>query len=259
MFLTAILIFLFGACIGSFLNVIICRVPERKSIIRNRSHCPQCKEFIKWYDLLPILSFFILRGRCRKCKKKISWQYPLVEFFTAMAFVFIAWHFDFVLANPFLYRDLIFVATLIIVFVTDWRFYLILDAVIWPMIVFSLIFNIFFFSNSENILYHVMMFVGAALLAGGFFLLQYLVSRGKWIGFGDIKLGLLMGAMLGWPSVLVALYFAYVLGAIMMLILMVLKKKKRKEQVAFGTFLSVGTVVAIFYGEQIITWYLTRL
>ena len=259
MLLTTLLIFVFGACIGSFLNVIICRVPEKKSILRDRSHCPQCKEFIKWYDLLPILSFFILRGRCRKCKKKISWQYPLVEFFTAISFVFVAWHFNFVFDNPFFYRDLIFVAALIVVFVTDWRFSLILDAVVWPMLVFSFIFNIFFLSNSEDVLFNVMMIGGAALLAGGFFLLQYLVSRGKWIGFGDIKLGLLMGAMLGWPNILVALYFAYVLGAIVMLILMVFKKKKMKEQVAFGTFLSIGTIIALFYGEQIINWYLTRL
>ncbi len=259
MFIAGLIIFIIGSCIGSFLNVLICRVPEKKSLVRDRSHCPQCKEFIKWYDLFPIISFFILRGRCRKCKKKISWQYPLVEFFTGISFVFIAWRFNFVFDNPFFYRDLIFLSALVVVFVTDFRFYLILDAVVLPMIVFALIFNIFFFSNNEDVLYQVMMFGGAAILSGGFFLFQYLISQGKWIGFGDIKFGILLGAMLGWPNILVSLYFSYVIGAVVMIIFIFLKKKKMNEQVAFGTFLSIGAFIALFYGDQIVNWYLNYL
>ncbi len=247
-----------GLCIGSFLNVVICRLPEKKSIAKGRSACPHCKENLKARDLVPLLSFLLLKGKCRQCHKKISWQYPLVEFFTGAIFVFLAWHHlaDQVLANPFFFRDLVFAAGLIVIFTTDLRFYLILDAVTIPLAVFAFAVNFFLLSTSANYLQVAMNLIIAGAVGGGIFLLQHLISKGKWVGAGDIRLGVLMGFMLGWPSIGVALFLAYIAGAVVGIILVICKKKKMQSQLPFGVFLSLATFVTLIWGERILSWYL---
>ncbi|NQT50053.1 prepilin peptidase [Candidatus Kuenenbacteria bacterium] len=254
-------IFVIGLCIGSFLNVVICRLPEKESIVKSRSNCPHCKENLKAQDLIPLLSFLILKGKCRQCKKKISWQYPLVEFATAALFVFLAWHYNLAgnLANPFFYRDLIFVVGLVVIFTTDLRFYLILDAVSLPLAVFAFIINFFLLSNSTNYLEIAINLIIAGIIGAGFFWIQYYFSKGKWVGGGDIRLGMAMGFILGWPNVLVALLMAYIGGAIISLILLATKVKKMKSQVPFGVFLTAATFIVLIWGNQILDWYLSLL
>ena len=140
-----LLLFIVGAAIGSFLNVIICRLPEKKSVVKGRSECPHRKSVLKAQDLLPILSFFILKGKCRSCKKKISWQYPLVELVVGLLFVYMAYLYNLSggFASLLFYRDLVFVSALVIIFMTDLRFYLIFDAVVYPMMIFALAINFF--------------------------------------------------------------------------------------------------------------------
>ncbi|MBU1131854.1 prepilin peptidase [Patescibacteria group bacterium] len=256
-----LLIFILGTLIGSFLNVVICRLPEKRSIARGRSSCPHCKAQIKFYDLIPILSFFICRQKCRQCGKKISWQYPLVEFFTGLIFVFLAYKYDVAAdwANVLFWRDLIFSSALIVIFTTDLRYFLIFNVVTIPMMVVSFGANLFLLSRSEDFLMAILNLSLAGIIAGGFFFAQYQLSRGKWIGAGDIKLGFLMGFMLGWPNILVALFIAYVGGAVISLLLLSLHKRNLKSEMPFGVFLSAATFVALVYGSRIIEWYLNFL
>ncbi len=242
-----IIIFLLGLCIGSFLNVLICRLPCGQSA-DGRSKCPRCRKTLRWYELVPLTSFLIQKGKCRGCDKKISWQYPLLELATAALFVI------FYTPQNFFLNALLFVSVsaMIVIFMIDWQYGLILDAVIWPA---AIIIGILQVINNATILN----LVSAALLAGGFFALQWVFSKGKWIGEGDIGLGILMGLILGWPNILAALFFAYVGGAIISLILLVLRKKTFKSAVPFGVFLAPATLAALLWGEKVIKWYLSTV
>ena len=187
-------IFLFGLIIGSFINCIVYRLHIKKSFLSGRSFCPSCKKKINWYDNIPVLSYFVLKARCRWCHKPISAYYPLVELITAILFLIIY------LAAPepyLLIRNWVFAFLLIIIFIYDLKYYLILDKISIPAVIVALIFNLFLI-NFLNLLL-------AAFVLSAFFLLQFLLSRGRWIGGGDIRLGFLIGIMLGWPQALLAL------------------------------------------------------
>lgn len=214
-----IVLFLLGLCLGSFLNVVICRLGRGGKILFSRSQCPRCQKVLEWFELIPVFSFVIQKGRCRRCRKKISVQYPLVELATGVLFVLFG--FD--------WLKLFFSAVLIVVFVYDLKHYLIPDKVIYPALAIGVIFG------WRNWL--------AFLIAGGFFLILVLVSRERWMGWGDVKLATLMGLILGWPDVLTALMIAFVSGALVGLSLILLKKKTMKSQIPFGPFLAGATII----------------
>ena len=249
MFLS-IVIFILGLVVGSFLNVVILRLKKKKSFLCGRSFCPLCKHGLATKDLIPLVSFFVQKGRCRYCKKKISWQYPLVELAAGICFLLVWQHYlgleveNITQAAIFIIRDLIFTSFLIVIFVFDLKYYLILDKVSIPLMVLALILNVILGFQILNLLF-------AGLVAGGFFLLQYLVSRGKWIGGGDIRLGIVMGLMLGWPYAVLALFMAYLIGFFVAMVLLVSGKKKWGSEVPLGTFLSIATFVSLLYGEII--------
>ena len=232
---------------GSFLNVLVFRTHDEQPFFRGRSKCIKCEVPIAWYDLIPVLSFFLLRKRCRNCKSAISWQYPLVELVTGLLFLGLWLRPDF--AIEYLVRDAIFTIFLIVLFVYDLKYQLLLDRFTIPAMIAALLLNLFLGVPVWSML------VGAIVL-GGFFLGQYWISKGKWIGDGDIRMGALMGLMLGLEHGLVALFLAYVLGATVGLILIVSKKAKMHTQIPFGTFLALTTFVSLLWGEQIVNWYL---
>jgi prepilin signal peptidase PulO-like enzyme (type II secretory pathway) len=249
--------FIFGLAVGSFLNVVIYRLTQRRSFSISRSFCPHCQKTLAWYELIPLISFVIQRRQCRHCHKKISWQYPLVELTTGLLFVAAyqlvingigLWHSP---ENPnlILLRNLIFLSALAVIFVIDLRYYLILDKITLPVIIFAMSINLFLGIT----LWHLLL---SAIIGGGFFLLQFAVSRGRWIGGGDIRLGILMGLMLAWPHILTALFLAYILGALTAVILVVAGRKKWSSQLPFGTFLTFSTAVTLFFGPQLVDWYL---
>jgi leader peptidase (prepilin peptidase) / N-methyltransferase len=256
-----IIIFIIGTAIGSFLNVVILRLPQEKSIVKERSSCMDCKTKLKPYDMIPIVSFFVLRGKCRSCREKISWQYPLIEFVTGLLFVFVAYyyHLGTTLVDPFAIRDLVFVCALIVIFVTDLKHFLIFDAVTIPLAIFAFGFNLYLYATSSNFWMICLYLIIAMVVGAGFFYLQYFLSKGKWIGFGDVKMGLMMGAMLSWPKILAALFVAYIVGALYGIIILILRKGKMKTQVPFGVFLSLATLITLFYGGQLLNWYLSYL
>lgn len=252
--MVGIFIFLFGLIIGSFLNYVVYRLSlEGHSFykdfinIKSRSYCPHCKHSLSWKDLFPVLSFIFLQGRCRYCNKKISWQYPIVEISTALLFLFIYYQNAPVIDTIFM---LYIVSVLIIIFAFDLKHYLIPDKILFPAICISIVYNICL--NPALFLNHVV----AALLASLFFLIIYLVSKGAWMGFGDVKLAILLGLILGFPNILAGMFLAFCLGAIIGLVIILLGKKGLKSEVPFAPFLITGTLIALFWGQSIVNWYL---
>jgi leader peptidase (prepilin peptidase) / N-methyltransferase len=259
-----LLIFLVaGLIVGSFLNVVVYRINLAENLVTGRSYCPHCKNQIRWYDNIPVLSFLILRAQCRDCKGKISWQYPSVEIFTGLMFAAVAWKF-FDPADIATWTATSFylgtVSFLIAIFVYDWLFLEIPGLVLWPAIGWAIAFNLIFdwsrLSLGNNLL-NLATYSGtlAAFAAFMFFFLMVAVSREKWMGMGDAYLVILLGLIVGWPEILLALMLAFTIGAIIGLALIAFGKKKMDSQVPFGPFLVAGTFIAIFFSESIISWY----
>jgi len=266
-YLVYFFIFVLGLIVGSFLNCVIYRLAlpnfSLKNLggLKNRSHCPHCKHQLSWPDLIPVLSFFILKGKCRYCQKNISWQYPLVEIATGALFLLIFNFSAFAEASAdkqflSLFYYLIITCFLIVIFVYDLKHYIIPDKVIYPTIVIVFLYRLFEnwkleIGNWQSLLNPLF----SAFLAASFFLLIVLLSKGKWLGVGDIKLAFLMGLFLGWPDILVALFLAFLIGAIIGIGLMVFGGKTLKSELPFAPFLITGTFLALFFGQEIINWY----
>ena len=249
-----IFVFLLGLAIGSFLNCVIYRfTPHHKfgGGLRGRSFCPHCKHKLSWEDLIPILSFVFLRGHCRYCRQKISPQYPLMELATGLLFTMTFCYFGFGLE---LLLWLFILTCLIAIFVYDLKYYIIPDSVVFSAMAAAFFLRIVDFENLD--FFSMSNFGFGVLVAPVFFLVIILVSRGRWMGLGDVKLALLMVLTLGWPNILVAMFLAFLIGAIIGLGLIWGGKKTAKSEVPFGPFLVTGTVIALFWGEAIIDWYL---
>ena len=248
-------IFLFGLFIGSFLNALLYRLDKEESVLKGRSFCPSCRHTLAWFDLIPVLSWLYLKGKCRYCGKKISVQYLAVEVSTAFLFALAFLRFE---PSGF-FNFLIFsyylalICFLIVIFIYDLRTYLILDKVIYPAILFVLFFKIFFVFQDylENTLLVDLM---SALGAAGFFFFLVVITKGQGMGMGDVKLAFFMGLLLGWPQIIVALFLSFFVGSVVGVGLVSLNKKGWKSQVPFGPFLAGATILMIFYGN-----YLTNL
>jgi len=251
-FLIYFFVFVAGLCIGSFLNCVIYRLEEDKDL-KGRSFCPHCKHMLFWQDLFPVFSFLFLNGKCRYCHKKISVQYPVVELVGGIIFVLIFNYFftSFSLNSYITILYLFYIASaLIVIFVYDLKHYIIPDKVLFPAVAITLLFRLVEnFSSISNYLL-------AALVAAGFFFLIFALSKGRAMGFGDVKLAVLMGLLLGMSNVLVALFLAFFFGAIIGIILMVYQKKNLKSEIPFGPFLIEGTFIALLWGTQIVNLYL---
>jgi leader peptidase (prepilin peptidase)/N-methyltransferase len=247
-------IFIFGLSIGSFLNVLIYRLP-RSLKLTGRSFCPTCKKKISWYDNIPVISYLFLRGKCRKCHSPISWQYPAVELVTGILFILVAYLISF--DNHYWIIELlsywVIVSALIVIFFIDLKHQIIPDQVIYPAIVITFLFQTY---SLQLAIYSYFL---AALGASLFFLILYLVTRGKGMGFGDVKLAVLMGLILGPQRLILALYLAFLTGALIGVILILAKKKRFGEQIPFGPFLSGATIIALFWGETMVKWLTARL
>ncbi|MDO8499379.1 MAG: prepilin peptidase [bacterium] len=245
-------IFLMGLTLGSFLNSWIWRRWENVRIVAGRSICIHCRRQLYWFENIPLLSFMWLGGRCRTCRRSISWHYPALELFMAVALVVIAWYrVNYGLFTPWLFfRDVFYITFLTVIFTFDALHQVILPGVVWIGAVIGLLLNVLVFH------YSLIALGLAALTAGGFFGLQYLVSRGRWIGGGDVRLGVMMGFWVGWPSILIALFIAYILGASIGVILLITKKKQWNSALPFGTFLCVGTLFGTYFDSNFIAWFL---
>ncbi|MSU54431.1 MAG: prepilin peptidase [Candidatus Staskawiczbacteria bacterium] len=240
-------IFLFGLCVGSFLNVVIFRLEKEESFVTGRSHCPKCRHQLIWLDLIPVFSFLFLKGKCRYCSQKISWQYPAVEMATGLLFVLIF------LATPYNLISILFllyiVSFLIVIFIYDLKHYLIPDKILFPAIIISFLYQAIFHTSAMG------NYLMASAIACGFLLAIFLVSKGQWMGFGDVKLAILLGFLIGFPNILLGLFLSFFFGAILGIILMSFKKCGLKSEIPFAPFLILGTLTAMFFGSEIIQWY----
>lgn len=237
-----------GLVIGSFGNVLISRIPTGESIL-GRSHCPSCKKTIHKQDLIPILSYVVLRGRCRSCKKRISYQYPLVEGATAGLFLIGLMHADFApLRGLILGLSLSLLLWLALI---DLKTKTVPDALTVPFLILCALFATL--SSASLVAFPII----APLLGGGFFAIQWIMSRGKWIGSGDILIGFGAGLLLlTWQLVVIALLLSYVIGAIVASILLLSSKKKMDSALPFVPFLAIGTILAVQLGAQILRFIL---
>ena len=241
----------FGALVGSFLNVCIFRLPKEESIVWPGSHCPHCRKSIRFYDNIPLISYILLKGKCRHCNGPISIQYPLIEGITALGSLILFMKFGLSLSYLFYF---IFVASLIVITVIDLYHQIIPDVISLPGIGVGLL--------ASLILPKITLFnslIGILLGGGSLFLVatvyQWLFKR-EGMGGGDVKLLAMIGAFLGWKAVILTILLSSLIGSITGIIIMVLKGKDFKYAIPFGPFLSLGAVISLFYGENIIRWYL---
>ncbi len=240
-----------GGIVGSFLNVCASRLPTGGSLWRPRSACPACAHPIRWYDNVPLLSFVILRGRCRDCKGSIPWRYPIVELGTALlfalAYVQLGLGWELLLA-------LVFLSALMVVTVMDLEHQLIPDRVTMPAIVAGFAGSLaldrpFWLESLLGIL------LGGAVICA-IILGSRLVMGVEGMGGGDITLAAMVGAFLGWKILLLALFLAVLVGAAVAAALLATGRKGGKDPIPFGPFLALGGAVSFFWGKEILQWYL---
>ncbi len=253
-------LFFFGSAIGSFLNVLIDRLPNDESIM-GRSRCDYCKKKLAWNDLIPILSFFLLGRKCRHCKKKLSWYYPLVEFVTGAMFI-ISWIY---LPESFIGQGLMripsalylikfvylgIVSTLIVIFFSDLKYHIIPDQAQIVLFLGSL-FLIPLYGSIQTVF--IERVVAAILVMAPIYFLHW-VTGGKGMGFGDVKLAFIIGFMFGLKAGLLVLYFAFISGAIVGVVLMLLRQRGLKSKIAFGPFMVIGMLTMFFLKDQVLAF-----
>ncbi|MDQ1258174.1 MAG: Prepilin leader peptidase/N-methyltransferase [Candidatus Hydrogenedentes bacterium] len=273
----AIISFILGGLIGSFLNVCVYRLPRNESIVKPRSHCPKCGKLIVWYDNIPVLSWLILRARCRNCGLPISWMYPLVEAITALLFLFVFWRFGFVLATPIY---MVLAASLVLVTFVDLTDWTIPNEVTFPGIPIGLGLSMLamFYPASGLLVTDVFdSLIGILIGGGSLYLLDklsLLLLGKRGMGFGDVKLLAMLGAFLGWKSVLLIIMLSSCLGSIvgiaMILYERVAPKKDYKSgeeakpggdeelvghYLPFGPYLAVAGLIVLFFGQTIFDAY----
>ena len=246
-----IFIFILGLIVGSFSNVCIYRIPKNESIIFPASHCPKCHSNISPVDNIPLLSYILLKGRCRNCKSKISIQYPIVELLTGLIYLIIS------LIYGLSIQTLIYIilsSALIIIAFIDLNEEIVPDVISLPGIVIGFIISFFVTYIS---------FINSALgiLAGGGIILIIglagsVIFKKEAMGGGDVKLAAMIGAFLGWKYIIVSLFLGFFLGAVTGIILILSKIKSREDLVPFGPFIVLGSFVTILWGEKIFSWYL---
>jgi leader peptidase (prepilin peptidase)/N-methyltransferase len=243
----------FGALVGSFLNVVIYRVPLGKSIVWPSSACPHCTRELSWYENIPVASFLALRGRCRTCRARISPQYPLVEALTAVMFGAAWWYYG---PGPLLASRLVFGCALIVLFAIDLEHQLLPNAITLPGIVVGFLFSLFTVPGWVSSLIGIL--VGGGVLYA-IAEIYYRVRHEEGLGMGDVKMLAMVGAFLGWQLTLLTLMLASLSGTVIGLVLIVTKRGGLKYALPFGTFIALGAAAAATVGPPILGWYLGLL
>ena len=244
-----LLIFIFGLLIGSFLNVCIYRLPQNQSIVTPPSHCTTCSTRLKPWDLIPVISYLLSKGRCRYCGSAFSPRYAIVELLTAFLF---AWCFQIFGPTPELIKALILTSFFIVITFIDYDHQLILDKVLLWLSGTGVVINLWLGSVTP------LDMLIAGLIGGGLLLIIALVSRGG-MGGGDIKFAAALGLCFGWQYLLLTLLLSFIIGGIGGVLLLVCKIKGRKDFIPFGPFIALGALVSLLYGNHIINWYIGKL
>jgi len=277
-FVGYIFVFILGACIGSFLNVVIYRVPNELSLLPG-SACPNCKAHIRFYNNIPILGWLMLGGKCNDCKQAIAWRYPAVELLTALVFVLTFWH---VGLTPFLPVALVFVAAMLALIFIDRDHMILPNVITYPLLIFALAVRIIFpivftesyFSDISSpatmpmfgyppwVMSLIAALFGAIVGGGSLWLVGAIwkLLRGvDAMGLGDVKMMFAVGALLGWRLTVLTIFLGAFTGALIgSVVVMRQKEKDLQTQIPFGIFLGIGSIVSLLFGDRIIGWYLER-
>ena len=255
-------IFAVGLAIGSFLNVVVYRTIKGDSPLRGRSYCDFCGTLISWKYNIPLLSFIFLGGRCAKCHKKISWQYPVVEFLTGLLFVwwyvigqsfFLLGQSPWMIIQPVFWFGVSLSLWLLVIF--DWQYGIIPDFLSGGLLAWVFFYRLALFSSgimqSADFINGLISSLGLTL----FFFILHRSTRGRGFGLGDVKLAPALGLLLGWPGVIIGTMASFIIGSAMALALLALGKKKFGQTVPFGPFLVAGSATALLWGDSIWSWY----
>jgi leader peptidase (prepilin peptidase)/N-methyltransferase len=246
------LVVLFGLILGSFLNVCIYRIPIKESVIRPRSHCPYCGDNLRLLDLIPVLSYISLKGKCRYCKHPISAVYPMVEILSAL-FLWLIYRY-LGLSFKGMFYTILFCILITATFI-DWKHRIIPNGLILFGVAVGLIFNLLGFGIPFlDGLYGFLLGGGSLLLVA---LLSLLILRKEGMGGGDIKFIGMIGLYLGWRHTLLALILSVYIGGLISLFLLIFKIRKKGDYIPYGPFIALGTLIAMFYGTEIINWYIS--
>jgi len=247
---TALVAALFGAIVGSFLNVCIYRLPIGTSIVWPASACPHCRREIEWYENIPVVSWLALGGRCRTCHQPIGMQYPIVEAITAVMFGAAWWYYG---PGVLFAQRVIFGCALIVLFAIDLEHQLLPNVITLPGIVVGFILSFFTEPGWLNSLLGIVVGGGSLLLM---FYLYLVVRKREGLGMGDPKMLAMMGAFLGWEMTIVALMFASFTGSLVGLTMMLTRRGSMESMLPFGCFLAVGAAFAATIGPHAVQWYL---
>lgn len=239
-----IFISLIGLCIGSFLSVLVSRLDQKDGIISGRSECPKCHRLLSWYDLIPLISFALLRLRCRQCKSKISFLYPAIELMTGISFLVVYIRLAY-LGWPYLIISLVITSFLVSLIFFDYLYLIIPDKIIVAILILTLLLYARF--NMEGL---VTAFI-TGLVMSTIFAIMYLVSQGTWIGLGDIKLIFTIGLLLGYPNGIIAIIGSIWLAALVGLCLLAMNKATLKTAIPFGSFIAIISLITFIYQNEI--------
>lgn len=267
---------IFGAIIGSFLNVVIHRVPREESIVFPHSHCPSCGAVIAFYDNIPVLSYVMLGGKCRGCKKHISARYPAVEILTGIVFLAVAWHDGLSIALPF---DLLFSASMVALVFIDAEHMILPNAITYPGIVFSFVARTAIpylagaphFDDVPSLINGAFAtlpvwgvsligaIIGALIGGGSLWLMGWTWEKLRGVeamGLGDVKMMFMVGAYLGWRLTIFTIFFGVLTGSVIGIVWMMRQGKRDMQMLLpFGIFLGVGAIAALLFGSHVVEWY----
>ena len=269
LFVTLLIIFFLfflGACIGSFLNVVIYRNTMGESWVSGRSHCESCKKRIGWYDNIPLISYLVLRGKCRSCKTRLSLSHPVVE--GLMGLLFVWWYlvgslFFQLTQQPFVFLQPLFWLVvgilLLFILIIDYRYLIISDTAVVVLTFLVIVYRISLvlagIMRYQDLLTAIMGMAASVL----FFWLLWFFTKGRGLGFGDVKLAVPLSLLVGWPDMLVWLFSSFCLGAVVGVTLIFFGKAKLGKPIPFGPFLIIGSVLSLIWGNQLISWYVTLI
>jgi len=255
---------LLGLCFGSFINAWVWRIHQGKSIWKGRSECVHCRHVLEPADLVPVISWFLLKGKCRYCKQPIKDSPPLVEAIVPILFVasYLLWPHTLITWYDWFSFGmwLAYVVGVVALFSYDLRWYILPDKIVWPLIALAIIDAVvqyFTWQPYGPALETVLFYVYGLLPIAGVYWFIYVFSKGKLVGFGDVKLGVFIGLALGWQNAFLTFFAANVFGTLVVLPLLLSGKLERKSRVPFGPFLIAGFLLAGLFGDKIVSWYLS--
>lgn len=239
------LIIIYGLIIGSFLNVLILRIPEKEDFVMERSHCMKCGYQLAWYDMIPVFSYLCLKGRCRKCGEPISIQYPIIEAFNAVLYFWVFY------VNGINFQSSIYcfvTSALLVISVIDFRTF----EIPLGLTIFIAVMGVICAAMDYK---HISLYIIGMCSVGLFLELLFIVSNGNWIGGGDATLMMAAGLVVGWKKIIVAFFLACILGAVIHTIRM--KVSDEDHVLALGPYLAMGIYIVMLWGDKLIHWYLT--